>query len=124
MTKLVLSIIVFVLALYSIFNNIESQESQIYTVEQQVNTNITLEDIEKLSEKGHNLDWNDFNKYSYTDIGSGLHIYEYEIDDNYQLLVGGVTDSEPLYIKLVHLETEDYIDIRDGGVKEFIKQHS
>lgn len=83
---------------------------------------LTLEDVLRLARKGEDLSWEDFEDYAYQDIGSGLFIYEYEIDERFSLAIGGGSlDSEPMY---VHLSAgEDHIDIRTDDVDAFIEKH-
>ena len=51
-----------------------------------------MEKVRELAEKGEELTWSDFEDYPYEDIGSGLYIYRYEIDESYYLLIGGVPE--------------------------------
>lgn len=61
---------------------------------------LTLEKVKELAKKGDALSWSDFELYRHTDIGSGLYIYFYEIDENYCLVIGGGdTQADPLYIR-------------------------
>lgn len=91
---------------------------------------LTLEKVKELAKKGDALTWSDFEPYRHTDIGSGLYIYFYEIDENYCLVIGGGdTKSVPLYIRLVlkpydheFLDDKAYIDIRTDNLNDFIKQ--
>lgn len=63
---------------------------------------LTIETVKELAKKGDALSWSDFEPYRHTDIGSGLYIYFYEIDENYCLVIGGGdTQTAPLYIRLV-----------------------
>ena len=86
---------------------------------------LTLDDIVQLSQKGGALTWDDFAAYRHTDTGSGLHIRVYEIDTVYSLWIGGGSmDDAPMYIYLRKTdgENERRIDIREGGVEEFIAE--
>lgn len=87
---------------------------------------LTLNEVIALSQKGYSLTWSDFEKYEYEETGSGLYIRLYEIDGQFRLAIGGGgPDSEPMYIYLAlgdDLDTR--IDIRDGGVKEFISRYT
>ncbi len=88
---------------------------------------LTLDDVISLSKKGYDLSWDDFEEYSYYETGSGLYIRVYEIDELFELWIGGGgPDSAPMYIYLALAgDTGTRIDIRDGGVEEFIvKDHS
>lgn len=86
---------------------------------------LTLEDVIALSKKGQDLSWSDFAQYDYMETGSGLYIRVYEIADSFELWIGGSDpDSEPMYIYLTLADDLDTkIDIRDGGVEEFIAAH-
>ena len=63
---------------------------------------LTIEKVKELAKKGDALSWSDFEPYRHIDIGSGLYIYYYEIDEKYCLVIGGgdIQDA-PLYIRLV-----------------------
>lgn len=84
---------------------------------------LTLEIVKKLSEKGDKLSWKDFQTYDGgKDIGSGLYIKWYPIDDKYDLLIGGGSLKErPMYINLSPKYTKKSIDIRRDDIDEFIK---
>lgn len=90
------------------------------------NTRLTLDDVINLSGKGKALSWEDFENYSYREVGSGLYIRLYEISDLFSLWIGGTseTDTEPMYIILrTNTESKDAIDIRTEAVEDFINQH-
>lgn len=85
---------------------------------------LTLDEVVELSAKGEELTWSDFAQYAYEDIGSGLYIYRYDIDSNYELRIGGSPSVEPMYIRLVSKANQDnYIDIRTADVNGFIKSN-
>lgn len=88
---------------------------------------LTLNDVIVLSQKGYDLTWSDFEKYDYTEIGSGLHIRAYEINESFELWIGGTDPyTAPMYIYLIMpdgLDIDTRIDIRNGGVAEFIQAH-
>lgn len=88
---------------------------------------LTLNDVIILSQKGYDLTWSDFEEYHYIETGSGLYIRLYEINEQFHFAIGGAgPDSEPMYMYL-GANGEDpnaRIDIRDGGVTEFIQTHS
>lgn len=47
------------------------------------------------------MSWEDFEQYPYENIGSGLYIQRYRIDETFSLLVGGGSfESKPMYIYL------------------------
>ena len=72
---------------------------------------ITKDDIIKLSKKGDALTWSDFEEYEHTDIGSGLYIWQFIINDDLKLLIGGVPEIKPYYIMLENYDGKS-IDIR------------
>ncbi len=90
---------------------------------------LSLNDVIILSQKGHDLNWSDFDRFEYIETGFGLYIRVYEINDMFRLMIGGnhpegYPDNDPMYIYLTLVEDkETKIDIRDGGVTEFIAEH-
>ncbi|WP_295094647.1 dockerin type I domain-containing protein [Ruminococcus sp.] len=80
---------------------------------------MTLNDVMRLAELGDELDWADFKNYKGRDVGSGLYIWEYKLEDGYVLDVGGSTDKKPIYI-ILSCNNEKGIDIRTDDVKEYI----
>ena len=84
---------------------------------------LTLDKVVELSSKGSNLTWSDFEQYESIETGSGLYILVYEIDETFDLWVGGSSlDEEPFYIRLLTKSNIDnYIDIRTDNVNEFIE---
>lgn len=85
---------------------------------------LTLDDVIMLSQKGDTLTWTDFEQYQGRDIGSGLYIMRYEIDELFDVLVGGIPEEMPMYIYLrANNEEEDRIDIRTENVPVFIDAH-
>ena len=83
---------------------------------------LSLNDVIMLSQKGYELSWSDFEQFKYIETGSGLYIRVYEINEMYELWIGGSwIDEDPMYIYLALTDDLDTrIDIRDGGVTEFI----
>ncbi|MDK8182340.1 hypothetical protein [Paenibacillus sp. UMB4589-SE434] len=64
---------------------------------------ISLDELKSLSEKGVSLNWGDFTKYSFEDIGSGLYIRKYKIEGRHQLLITGKSlESPPEKIYIVN----------------------
>ena len=85
---------------------------------------LTLDDVVTLSQKGDALTWSDFERYQGREVGSGLYIMRYEIDELFDVLVGGVPDETPWYIYLrVNNEADDRIDIRTEDVSTFVEAH-
>ncbi|MBE6658262.1 MAG: M56 family metallopeptidase [Ruminococcaceae bacterium] len=87
---------------------------------------LTLDDVRTLSEKGMALTWEDFAGYKSTVTGSGLYIRIYEIDETFELWIGGGAPmGEPMYIYLALADDIDTrIDIRNGGVEEFVEKQT
>ena len=85
---------------------------------------LTLDDVITLSQKGDALTWSDFEQYQGQEVGSGLYIMRYKIDELFDVLVGGVPDVTPWYIYLrVNNEADDRIDIRTEDVSAFVEAH-
>jgi hypothetical protein len=85
-------------------------------------TKLTLEIVKNLSKKGDELSWDDFQTYDGKDIGSGLYIKLYPIDDKYELLIGGGSlKKSPMYINLANKDNKKSIDIRHDDIDKFIK---
>ena len=92
---------------------------------------LSLNDVISLSQKGYELGWSDFDKYKYYETGSGLYIRVYPINERFEVWIGGSDYPDlkepPMYIYLRPSPINDVdqkIDIRDGGVTEFISQYS
>ncbi len=87
---------------------------------------LTLDDVLRLSKKGDKLSWKDFENYNYTEIGSGLYIRSYRIDERFSLIIGSSSpDAKPMYIYLYAPGTysDAKIDIRNESPEEFIENH-
>lgn len=85
---------------------------------------LTLEDVIELSAKGYDLTWEDFYEFKSIETGSGLYIRVYEIDETFSVWIGGGAPvTTPMYIYLSANGLDNHIDIRDGGVEEFIGQY-
>ena len=94
---------------------------------------MTLEDVLALSEKGTDLTWGDLEGFTdYTETGSGLYIRLYAVDDSagsFVLAVGGGmprAEDTVMYANLSEAEGEDgdWVDIREGDVAAFLRDHS
>ena len=86
-------------------------------------TKLTIEEVKELSKKGERLSWGDFEQYEDSgDIGSGLYIIRYDMEEPYYVLVGGADmETFPMYIRLVSTENPDnYIDIRTEDIDDFV----
>ncbi|MDE7203671.1 MAG: M56 family metallopeptidase [Lachnospiraceae bacterium] len=86
---------------------------------------LTLEEVQRLSEFGNELTWTDFERYQYMETGSGLYIRVYEIDELFSLWIGGgSTTDAPMYIYLqTNEEPRTRVDIRIQDVSAFISTH-
>jgi len=86
---------------------------------------LTIERVIRLAEnRGEELTWSDFQMYNAIETGSGLYILVYEIDDTFDLMIGGVPNSLPMYIRLVtKADRGNYIDIRTEDVEKFISEN-
>jgi hypothetical protein len=88
---------------------------------------LPLDKVVELSSKGEELTWEDFEEYHGVECGSGLYIVRYDIDDDYELVIGGTSSvGSPMYINLVRKDSEDesgFIDIRTEDVQEFIAEN-
>ncbi|MEK3834609.1 MULTISPECIES: hypothetical protein [unclassified Paenibacillus] len=69
---------------------------------------ISLNELESLADKGAALNWSDFDKYPYEDIGSGVYIRRYPIEGEQQLLVRGKSlEKPPEQISIVDQKGEE-----------------
>ncbi|MBP2112059.1 hypothetical protein [Paenibacillus silagei] len=69
---------------------------------------ISLNELESLVDKGAALNWSDFDKYPYEDIGSGVYIRRYPIEGEQQLLVRGKSlEKPPEQISIVDQKGEE-----------------
>lgn len=85
---------------------------------------LTLEDVVELAKKGDELVWNDFERFKYVEVGSGLISLFFEINEEFSLHVGGPGGPTPMYIYLGwNADPDDRIDIRSEDVTEFINKH-
>lgn len=75
-------------------NSVEEQSAEVQK------SLITVNDIIRLSKKGEELTWSDFKNYEYTDIGSGLYVWEFKIENKSSKLKigGGNLEEKPDYI--------------------------
>ncbi len=85
------------------------------------NQRLTMDDVSALSELGHDLSWDDLKGYESTDIGSGLYVLVYPINDTYELICsGGSLDGKPATVRLRNLITNRAHDIREGQPYQFL----
>ncbi|NMO97872.1 hypothetical protein [Paenibacillus lemnae] len=82
---------------------------------------LTLEKVAELSEAGKTLSWDDFQQFTYQEMGSGLYIRQYDLEKEYSLLIGGKSvQKEPDYIYLMDASGQR-VDIRSEDVGKFIE---
>jgi len=86
---------------------------------------LTLGDVISLSEKGEKLVWEDFAMYSSTETGSGLYIRVYDIDESFELIIGGGSPTgTPMYIRLKLKDSDRYADVTKDDIPGFIAEHT
>jgi len=91
--------------------------------EQEDKVPLTLEALIELSKKGEELTWSDFSKYTGYDVGSGLYIIRYDIDEMFYVLVGGGSpiSEPPMYIRLcTNTMNQEWADMTQDDVEAFI----
>ena len=91
---------------------------------------LTLDDVVFLAEKGDSLTWGDFENYDSQEVGSGLYIRQYPIDELFSLGLSGQWDpaSEDVPDRIVLSArdgTGEVVDLRDGAraVETYIAAH-
>lgn len=87
---------------------------------------LALQDVIELSKKGDELTYKgDLERYLHYDIGSGVMIYYYEIDEMFALFIGNISvDGKPGYMHLKAYDgSGEMIDIRESDVEAFINRH-
>ena len=93
-------------------------------VKEQNKNILTLDAVIELAAKGEELTWSDFEQYQSVDIGSGIYVLVYEIDETFELRVSGTSMKESPNIRLLtKANTDNYIDIKTEDVREFIKSN-
>ena len=86
---------------------------------------MTIDDVIGLTLKGMDPTWEDFKSFTGRDIGSGLFVVQYNIDDDFYVLVGDEKlTGTPMYATLHCTYNDSTVDIRKGNVKEFIEQYA
>lgn len=78
--------------------------------------------ISLVNMQGEALTWDDFAPYWCVDIGSGLYVLRYPINDTYFLRISGAdTTQPPMNIHLVAEQDPDiFIDVRTESIEDFI----
>lgn len=80
---------------------------------------MTIDDVRELANKGNDLDWSDFRDYNGKDVGSGLYIWEYKLENGYVLSVGGGDIQKKPDFILLSRNNEKGIDIRTEDIGQF-----
>ncbi len=84
---------------------------------------LTMNIVKELAKKGNNLMMEDFYEYIGTDIGSGMFIMVYPIDEEYQLIMNsGSLKGKPMNATLERVGTEERIDIRTESIDDFLEK--
>lgn len=92
----------------------------LHTVNSENGNLLTIEKVKELAKKGEDLTWSDFEEFSGVDVGSGMYIMVYPVEDtDYRVTVGGSPDRKPMYI---HFGKGDgnYIDLRKDSIDDFL----
>ncbi|MBE6631930.1 MAG: M56 family metallopeptidase [Ruminococcaceae bacterium] len=86
---------------------------------------LSLEDVIALSEKGLDITWEDLAGFSCTEVGSGLYICKYEINETFYLLVGGGAPiGKPMYVFLCIEDSDVCADLTKDDIPAFIQDYS
>lgn len=65
---------------------------------------LTLDQVQT-SVREKTLNWDTFENYEHVDVGSGVYLWEYEVEDNHKLLIGGNDlKSSPTQVFLIDSE--------------------
>lgn len=86
---------------------------------------LALEVVRALAEKGEALTWADFEPFAYEEVGSGLYIRRYPIDETFDFLIGSAAPyAEPMYFYLRNRDVNAWVDIRSRDVEDFIAAYA
>lgn len=105
---------------YDSLYEILGEKIPLYAVDSENGNLLTIEKVKELAKKGEDLTWSDFEEFSGVDVGSGMYIMVYPVEDtDYRVTVGGSPDRKPMYI---HFGKGDgnYIDLRKDSIDEFL----
>ncbi len=82
---------------------------------------LTMDDVSELSKLGHDLSWDHLRDYEAIDIGSGLYVLVFPINDTYELICsGGSLVGKPAGVTLKNRLSELSYDIREGQLYQFL----
>lgn len=90
---------------------------------------MTIDDVIRLSKKGYELTWKDFEGYIYTEptlsISHPSIFRNYKINERFFLHIAGEPDEKPecILINTPNGAAGISFEIRNGGVEEFIRKH-
>lgn len=82
---------------------------------------LTIDELKTIAQKGDAISWEDFSAYEARAIGSGLYIMLYPMAEPYYVTVGGIPQETPMYVRLCSTKTEQYIDIREESIDQFLQ---
>lgn len=104
----------------------ESVNKALGTQDSMIAPTLTIEELCNIvSEKGNDLTWSDFEGYESFEVGSGIFILHYPINDDFFLAIAGMPDEEPKEIRLVYKGEEGvYITLPDGDIDEFVTENT
>ena len=106
------------------YNDISKEEFMELYEKYRVKEPLTLDKLREIcSGDTSKLSWDDFEQFESTDIGSGLYILAYNIEDKYTLCIGsGNPGSEPYYMNFLVIGQYYSIDIREESLEEYLSQ--
>lgn len=81
---------------------------------------LTLDELKTIAQKGDLVSWEDFAPFDGRDVGFGLYIMNYPMEEPYYVMVGGVPGEVPMYVRLCSADTGQSLDIRNYGIDNFI----
>lgn len=106
------------------YNDISKEEFMELYEKYRVKEPLTLDKLREIcSGDTSKLSWDDFEQFESTDIGSGLYILAYNIEDKYTLCIGsGNPGNEPYYMNFLVIGQYYSIDIREESLEEYLSQ--
>ncbi|MBQ8123313.1 MAG: hypothetical protein IJ170_08410 [Ruminococcus sp.] len=81
---------------------------------------MTLEDVAELSKKGTDLTWADLSGFKGEEVGSGIMILKYDLEEDLWLIVGGLPDDGIYFADLTMDVYRRGIDIRTEDISEYL----
>lgn len=88
---------------------------------------LTLDDVKALAEKGDELAFKDFSNFIGEDIGSGLYLMRYTIDDDFYVTFSWIGNLDEklksvMLVRTIDGEVYDEIEIRSENLDDFISE--